>query len=90
MQNIVKVLNLPEEYIVRARTVFNMSEGIKILLREFVKESAKNQSDTRKLWTDVQDAAKKEGIERKEDEIYIFDHITEKFLLVKVTEDGGG
>lgn len=90
MESKVKfITGMPDEIIARARNVLYFREAIQSMLREFMKESAKNYSETAKLWSDVEKEAQRLGIVKAQDEIFTFDYITDTFMLVKIDQKPG-
>lgn len=79
----MKIIEVPEELIVRAKQVLYLEEAIKTIIRELTKEIVKNHFEVVALWNDVQQEAAKQGIVKQEDEVFNFDYITSKFLVIK-------
>lgn len=78
-----KIINVPEELIVRAKAVLGLDEAIQRVIRGLVDEIVKNYPKTVQLWRDVQTEAEKQGIIKQDGDNFTFDHISEKFLFVK-------
>ena len=79
----MKIIEVSEELIVRAKQVLYLEEAIKTVIRELTNEIVKNHFDVVDLWKDIQTEAEKQGIIKQEDESITFDYITNRFLVVK-------
>lgn len=79
----MKVIEVPEELIIRARRYLYLQDAVKMVIKELTQEIVKNHFEVVKLWNDVTMEALKQGIVKKEDEAFNFDYISEKFMVVK-------
>ena len=78
-----KIINVPEELVIKAKTVLGLDEAIQRVIRGLVDEIVKNYSETVRLWKEVQIEAEKQGIVKQDGDNFTFDHISEKFIFVK-------
>jgi hypothetical protein len=82
----MRVVNVPEEMVVRAQNTLYLEDAIKTLINSLTKEIVKSHLDVLKLWKDVETEAAKQGIIKQPDEMFNFDYVTEKFTLIKKGE----
>ena len=79
----MKIIEVPEELRVRARQVLYMEPAIQNIIRSLTQEIVKNHFEVTTLWNDVKIEMDKQGIMQEEDEITSFDHVTEKFMVIR-------
>lgn len=79
----MKIIEVPEEMVVRAQRVLYLQDAVKTIIRELTNEIVKNHFDVVALWNDIQQIAATQGIVKHENEAFTFDYITSKFLLDK-------
>ena len=90
MSEIIKVLEVSPEAIAEAMNVFNTETALKAMIQEMVAISAKNMMRQKKLWNKVIEESRAKGIDPNKMGLLTFDHLTDKFVIVKSNEKEGG
>ena len=84
----VKILNMPEDLIQRGKAVLALQGQMKHLIREMMKalamELAKNNIDAARLWKEVEEESKKQGITLEPDEGFFFNYVIDKYYISKI------
>ena len=88
VETTVKYLTVPEGLVQKARNVLYFKEAIRTIMREMMKEVAKNHGESVKVWEEVKLEALKQGMKLEPDEGFSFDYITDKFFVIKLKKEG--
>lgn len=84
VETTVKYLSVSEGLVQKARNVLYFKEAIRTIMKEMMKEVAKNHGESVKLWEEVKQEATKQGITLEQDEGFSFDYISDKFFVIKL------
>jgi hypothetical protein len=90
MSEIIKVLEVSPEAIAEAQNVFHTETALKSILEQMVAHGAKNMMRQKKLWNKVIEESRAKGIDPTKMGLLTFDHLTDKFVIVKSNDKEGG
>ena len=83
----VKYLTISEGLTQKARNILYFKEAIRTVMRELMKEVAKNHAESVKIWEEVKQEAIKQGITLEAEEGFQFDYITDRFFIVRLKKE---
>ena len=89
MPEIIKVLEVSPEAIAEAQNVFNTESALKSIIEQMVAHGAKNLLRQKKLWNKVIEESRAKGIDPNKMGVLTYDHLTEKFVIMRSDKEGG-
>jgi hypothetical protein len=78
-----KYIDMPIELTTQATEILLYKDALEALFNRFIREIATNKHQVIKFWAEAEEQMKSLGIEKKSDEVLVFDFVTSKFYITK-------